>query len=38
MKKKQSKGKKMTPEMVAKRKKAMVANAAGKTMGGLYSK
>lgn len=29
---------KMTPEAVAKRKKSMVANAAGKLMGGLYSK
>lgn len=30
--------KKMTPEQVAKRKKAMVSNAAGKLMGGLFSK
>lgn len=38
MKKKTAAKKKMTPEMVAKRKKQMVSNAAGKTMGGLFSK
>lgn len=32
------KSKKMTPDMVAKRKMAMMGNAAGKAMGGLYSK
>jgi hypothetical protein len=32
------KGKKMTPEMVAKRKKSMMTNMAGKVMGGLTSK
>lgn len=36
MKKKPTK--KMTPEKVAKRKRSMLGNAAGKVMGGLYSK
>lgn len=30
--------KKMTPTQVAKRKKSMIANAAGKVMGGQFSK
>lgn len=30
--------KKMPPEMTAKRKASMMQNAAGKVMGGLYSK
>ncbi len=29
---------KMSPDQIAKRKKSMIANAAGKAMGGLYSK
>jgi len=32
------KGKKMTAEMKAKKKKSMISNAASKVMGGLYSK
>jgi len=30
--------KKMTPTALAKRKRSTISNAAGKTMGGLYSK
>jgi hypothetical protein len=32
------KAKKMTPDMVAKRKKSMLANVAQKTMSGNYSR
>ena len=38
MAKSKKKMKKMPLAMIAKRKKSMVANAAGKVMGGLYSK
>lgn len=38
MKAMKKKGKKMTPEQVTKRKRSMMSNAAGKQMGGLYSK
>lgn len=35
--KKKMKGKKMSPDQVAKRKRSMMTNAAGKVMGGLQS-